>query len=398
MSTSSQNEGDPSRIEEQAAAWIWRQERGLEPAEEREFSQWLAADPRHGASLARQSGIWSRLDQRSPNCGRGRFPRPIPTLLEPPARRMRWPLYASLAAAAALVVILYHPRPGAPAVELTQAASTADISDLTLKDGSHIELNRGAAVTVRYTAGERQVRLDRGEAQFVVAKNPAWPFVVDAGGVRVRAVGTAFDVSLAAGNVAVIVTEGRVRLEDGGDPNGSWKVRNLVPAAFGHADPSHDRGRPARLHPALGGGEPRADLRDLGGREMQQFLAWQLPASGLYGGAAFRYRGRIQPMQSCPIDDHGSRFARPAHQRLHPFGQRRGLCAPARSGLWRARRASGSGPDHPAPGSRRPRGARKPTAADRRLGRTKRGILRFFLTESSHSGVLGTESPRHDLG
>jgi transmembrane sensor len=42
--------------------------------------------------------------------------------------------------------------------------------------------------------GLRQVKLDRGEAWFQVAKDPQRPFVVESGPVRVRAVGTAFSV------------------------------------------------------------------------------------------------------------------------------------------------------------------------------------------------------------
>jgi len=56
------------------------------------------------------------------------------------------------------------------------------------------------------------VRLVRGEAHFTVAKNPARPFIVEAGGVAVRAVGTAFDVRHADGAIEVLVTEGKVHV------------------------------------------------------------------------------------------------------------------------------------------------------------------------------------------
>jgi len=82
-----------------------------------------------------------------------------------------------------------------------------------LDDGTLVELNRGARVAVTFTAAERRVRLERGEALFTVAKNPARPFVVEAGGVTVRAVGTAFNVRLGAAEVDVLVTEGRVQLD-----------------------------------------------------------------------------------------------------------------------------------------------------------------------------------------
>jgi transmembrane sensor len=57
------------------------------------------------------------------------------------------------------------------------------------------------------------VSLLGGEAHFTVAKDPRRPFVVEAGGVAVRAIGTAFNVRLDHANVDVLVTEGRVRVE-----------------------------------------------------------------------------------------------------------------------------------------------------------------------------------------
>jgi transmembrane sensor len=57
------------------------------------------------------------------------------------------------------------------------------------------------------------VVLERGEAHFQVAKNPARPFVVVARGVEIRAVGTAFSVGLESTRVEVLVTEGQVAVE-----------------------------------------------------------------------------------------------------------------------------------------------------------------------------------------
>jgi len=82
-----------------------------------------------------------------------------------------------------------------------------------LPDGSHVELREGSRIEVVFSDAERRVRLVGGEAHFVVAKNAAWPFVVEAAGVAVRAVGTAFAVRVDATQVDVLVTEGRVRVE-----------------------------------------------------------------------------------------------------------------------------------------------------------------------------------------
>jgi len=69
-------------------------------------------------------------------------------------------------------------------------------------------------VRVQFSAAERRVGLEAGEALFSVAKNPARPFIVSAGKISVRAVGTAFEVRLAKTGVEVFVSEGRVQVSE----------------------------------------------------------------------------------------------------------------------------------------------------------------------------------------
>lgn len=83
----------------------------------------------------------------------------------------------------------------------------------TLPDGSVVELKAGAKIQVDYSASVRRVLLTTGEAHFAVAKNKDIPFVVSAGSVEVRAVGTEFAVELSPQVVDVLVTEGRVAVE-----------------------------------------------------------------------------------------------------------------------------------------------------------------------------------------
>ena len=87
-----------------------------------------------------------------------------------------------------------------------------------LPDGSIVDLDRDAELTVDFSpssTGPRTVRLTRGVAHFQVAKNPARPFVVQAGGAQFRAVGTAFAVELNGAAIEMLVTEGRVAVETG---------------------------------------------------------------------------------------------------------------------------------------------------------------------------------------
>ncbi|MDP3072966.1 MAG: FecR domain-containing protein [Opitutaceae bacterium] len=222
MDSTHLNPGREADIELQAAAWLARKDRGLTASEQDEFFQWLAADPRHGEWLARHQqtvrGL-KLLAQWRPEHGA----RPNPDLLTPPRARGpgRWVLPVGFAAAAgiALAVALWQPwKPDvAVAARATPAAPDPQIRRKLLEDGSTIDLNRGAEVEVRFGADERRVRLVRGQAHFSVRKNPARPFIVQAGRVEIRAVGTAFEVKLAAKSVEVLVTEGRVGVatEDG---------------------------------------------------------------------------------------------------------------------------------------------------------------------------------------
>jgi len=208
---------DLLRIDLEAAEWLIKHDRGFTPAEQDDYFQWLAADPRHGEWLARHRETWRELNalaQWRPE----HSPEPNPDLLAPPkSRRHRarvvWFWSGALTAAAAGLVaafaILQTPQTvktaAAPAKLVAQSYERR-----VLEDGSIVELNGGALLSVDYTAATRRVRLLMGEALFTVAKNPDRPFIVQAAGVDVRAIGTAFNVRLGDDNVEVLVTHGRV--------------------------------------------------------------------------------------------------------------------------------------------------------------------------------------------
>jgi len=204
-------------IRTQAAAWVLRCDRGLTPEEQDEFSHWLAIDPRHGSELARHRRHWKRLNALAdwrPEHGS----RPNPDLLAPTwGRRIvrRLPLVTGLAAAAALALVAWYRTvaPGPESEPVLPAVAAASDDQLTLVDGSVIQMNGEASVAVSYSATERRVRLDRGEAHFSVAREVQRPFIVTARGVDVVAVGTAFNVRVAAEAVEVLVTEGKVRVD-----------------------------------------------------------------------------------------------------------------------------------------------------------------------------------------
>jgi transmembrane sensor len=79
-----------------------------------------------------------------------------------------------------------------------------------LPDSSSVDLAANSSVAVEYTAAQRTLDLQKGEAFFSVAPNHERPFIVKASGLRVRAVGTKFNVREADDRVVVTVAEGTV--------------------------------------------------------------------------------------------------------------------------------------------------------------------------------------------
>jgi transmembrane sensor len=209
-------------IADQAAGWVIRKERGLTAEEQDAFSEWLAADERHRTALAEQDWSWDELD-RLAGLQTSVGAVPDPRLLAPRRRGApRWFLFGGLPMAASLIVLLTFlaNRPARePTVAPTDVSHLALCEQQQLADGSVVELNRGTQILVAFTSGERRIRLERGEAHFRVEKDPAGrPFIVEAGGVAVRAVGTAFSVSLESDAVAVLVTHGKVCVDSSERP------------------------------------------------------------------------------------------------------------------------------------------------------------------------------------
>lgn len=210
----------PDAILEVASQWLARRDRGLSAAEQDDYMQWLRADPRHAEALARHAAALERMMQLYEwTPAHDTEPNPELFASQPGRDRAWWrrvgiPLGA--AAAFALGFILWErpwSRPDAAALASASKNYLRVNERLALPDGSRVELKDGTQLVVQYSETERRVKLTGGEAHFSVWKDKARPFVVDAAGVEVRAVGTAFNVRLDARDVQVLVTEGRVKVE-----------------------------------------------------------------------------------------------------------------------------------------------------------------------------------------
>jgi transmembrane sensor len=166
------------------------------------LAAWLLEDPAHAAAYRKVEHVW-RL---------GGAVTPVARLVSrPDAPRRRWRGgSAGLAAAAVLAALLVL----LPALQLRLAADyrtgTGEVREVTLADGSVVALAADSAIAVHFNDRERAIRLLAGEAYFEVAPDPRRNFRVDADGLTIADIGTAFDVRLGGNQVSVAVASGLV--------------------------------------------------------------------------------------------------------------------------------------------------------------------------------------------
>lgn len=200
-----------------AVGWLGRHDRGLSLSEARAFAAWRDASPRNAAEFDRLADAWRAAELAKADPGLvAMAARLEEETREAPRRSVRRSWLGGLAAAAAAVAMIAwvagsrEPAPAAIGVEVVPSAARR----LGLTDGSVADVRAGGEVRSVFTTGERRVQLVRGEAHFTVQSNAARPFIVEARGLAVRAVGTAFNVRIDASSIEVTVTEGTICLLD----------------------------------------------------------------------------------------------------------------------------------------------------------------------------------------
>jgi len=207
-------------VTEQAAEWLFTlRARELSMEERDEFVNWLRESPLHVAEMLRMSQVDQALEQcrrwaDTPATSQSEQAKVIMLYAGERAQR-RHPFRPGaptlwLAAAALALVVTGAVRLFVASGQLEIRTQVGERRELTLKDGSTIDLAPSTELTVRLQPAQRLIKLGSGQAYFHVAKNPQRPFIVDAGSTIVKAVGTAFDVARGAGGVTVTVVEGKV--------------------------------------------------------------------------------------------------------------------------------------------------------------------------------------------
>jgi transmembrane sensor len=183
-----------------------------------DITAWCNADPAHARAWRRAQETWNAVAEVPP-AHIAEWPVHKPAV----ARAGRWPrlrLAAATGAAIAACLLLLVVPGLLPGVQADHATRTAELREIMLADGSRLSLGPRTGLDVRLGADRRRANLLDGEVFFEVSADRDRPFVVDAAGVEVAVVGTAFDVRVSRSAVAVAVRSGLVdvRSEGKGSP------------------------------------------------------------------------------------------------------------------------------------------------------------------------------------
>lgn len=198
-------------IQEAAADWCARRIGAeLPPEAEAEFKAWLNADPRHAREFEAMQALWSDSAQlaEQPAIESLRTGLREDWPVAKPARR-RWPMALAAGLAVAAIAVGWI---GTQVPEPVFVTERGEQRQLTLDDGTFVELDAGTELTLAYGDHERRVILIAGQAHFDVHRDENRPFIVVAGDSEIRALGTSFQVYRRPGTVTVTLLEGRVEV------------------------------------------------------------------------------------------------------------------------------------------------------------------------------------------
>lgn len=186
-----------------ALDWLVRRKDRPDAATETAFRAWLAASPLHAEAYARWQADWSMLDA-VPDTARAALraldAAPATSAAQAgrraPAPRPAWWRLApvALALCAALLWLAMTLAPAAPQYRARYATAPGEQQAIVLPDGSRLTLDSATRVEIAFYPQRREVVMAEGQAMFEVHPDATRPFDVISDQVRVRVVGTRFNV------------------------------------------------------------------------------------------------------------------------------------------------------------------------------------------------------------
>jgi len=197
-----------------------------------EFETWLTQSFAHKAAYWRLQSVWNRADRLSAL-------RPLSPNRPAPKAAPRRVTFLKIAATVVLLAAA-----GTAAGVLTSSPTTktyqtalGERKNITLADGSRIELNTNTVIRADVNESRRTIELVRGEALFQVHHDAGRAFTVLASHHRITDLGTTFVVREEPGRLEVSLLEGQAKLESESAKTTVQQVAVLMPGDEAVATP-----------------------------------------------------------------------------------------------------------------------------------------------------------------
>ena len=191
---------------QEAADWIIRNREADQVSEEREaFQRWLHKDPENLRAYETAKLLLGDAPQAI------KSDPALRNFEAKPARSKK--VSGGTLLGLAIIGTLFFYFDGPIRLQADVYSGIGELRAVELEDGSKIHLNASSAVAFDYSDSHRTIYLLKGQALFTVSKDPARPFVVEAGETHVTALGTEFDVRRGKQETDVAVTHNAVLVE-----------------------------------------------------------------------------------------------------------------------------------------------------------------------------------------
>jgi transmembrane sensor len=201
----------PESPHAEATRWVAQRRGGdCSPEEQRAFLRWLNADKANGKAYAQAENLWQQLGGLDTIADRQLHE--ARAYLAQKRRKSFRRSMIGFALAASLVAVAWQADWLSYLNDQSYRTALGERKSVMLADGSRVDINTGSEVAVHYSRRGRELRLIRGQAAFAVAHNDTRPFDVLAEKMRIRDIGTQFDVRQRADRVEVSVLEGNVEV------------------------------------------------------------------------------------------------------------------------------------------------------------------------------------------
>ncbi|WP_017477046.1 FecR family protein [Pseudomonas sp. PAMC 26793] len=233
MTDKSLSEAEYDAITDAAAHWCMRLHASdCTTAERRAFEQWHDAHPLHAFEYAAMLEIWDVADHLPRS-----EPAPAVVRLQPRRRSSNYAIAAAICLVALPLAAFTGWEAGWLPSSYKHYETENSLRQVTLDDGSQVELNLGTELVYSHYKDQRRVTLKKGEAFFNVSHDPQHPFIVHAGDGQVRVTGTQFNVWKYEDHVRVMLLQGSV-LVSSDDAHSGLRLSPGMQASYNRGDAS----------------------------------------------------------------------------------------------------------------------------------------------------------------